>query len=348
MQDVVLEVQGLSKSYESFKKQAGLAASVKSFFKRDFIRVDAVKDITFKVRRGEFIGFLGPNGAGKTTTLKILAGLIKPSSGSSTAFGQFNTAARESKYLKRIGMVMGQRNQLNPDLPAVESFRLSQSIYDIPTDRFSRRLDQCVNMLSIAEKLLIPVRKLSLGERMKLELILSLLHEPELVFLDEPTIGLDFNAARQIRLFLKEAARDLGITFILTSHYTKDIEELCKRVILINRGSLLYDGALKDVDERLYGQKSLVLVMNEDKAEAAAKTIKSEIQAHHVDIQPASEDSRWREIHIMVASAQAASTMGRVLSLVPADGIIDIRVAEVALDDIFSEIYAQGTTRQMQ
>lgn len=343
--EIVLEVKSLSKSYESFKKEAGLAASVKSFFKREFIRVDAVRNVSFSVTRGEFIGFLGPNGAGKTTTLKILAGLIKPTSGTATAFGQFNTAARESRYLRRIGMVMGQRNQLNPDLPAIESFRLSQSIYDISADRFRQRLDQCVDMLSIREKLLIPVRKLSLGERMKLELILSLLHEPELVFLDEPTIGLDFNAARQIRKFLKEAAANLGITFILTSHYTKDIEELCKRVILINRGELLYDGPLKNVDERLRGQKNLVLTLSPASAEKSAALLKTHLGLAHVDVRPAAEDPTMGEIHVIVPKASSSETLGRIFGLIPHSEISDVKVVEVALDDIFSEIYAQGTPR---
>ena len=334
MSEVVLTVTNLGKSYQSFKKDAGVGGAQKSFFNRQSITVNAVRDLSFSIRRGEFVGLLGPNGAGKTTTLKMLTGLIRPSVGNAVAFGKYETAHRSSDYLRKIGMVMGQRNQLNPDLPANDSFRLAQSIYDLPDARYRRRLDECLDLFAIREKLLIPVRKLSLGERMKMEMILALLHEPELVFLDEPTIGLDFNAARQIRGFLKSAARNLGITFILTSHYTKDIEELCKRVILINRGKLLFDGPLKDVDKRLYGQKKISLVV------ATSSLIKDHPDLEGLEHIVSEENPGLSEVSATVAGGEVGPLLQKLTRLIPAEKILDLKVQERGLDEIFSELFA--------
>ncbi|MCX6116598.1 MAG: ATP-binding cassette domain-containing protein, partial [Proteobacteria bacterium] len=251
----VLDVNQLGKSYKTFKKAPGLMGAIKGFVNRVEIPIHAVQPTSFTIRRGEFIGLLGPNGAGKTTILKMLTGLIPPTSGSAVAFGKYDTSARDKSYLRRIGMVMGQRNQLHADLPAMDSFHLTQAIYDIEQNRFRERLKTCLDLFDIHEKVSVPVRKLSLGERMKMEMINAILHEPELLFLDEPTIGLDFNAAKQIRNFLADANKKLGLTIVLTSHYTKDIEELCRRVIVINHGSMIYDGPLEGLDVRLHGER---------------------------------------------------------------------------------------------
>jgi ABC-2 type transport system ATP-binding protein len=256
----VLAVQDLTKTYRSMKKAPGLAGAVKALVRREHTSVTAVAGLSFAVQRGEFVGLLGPNGAGKTTTLKMLTGLIRPSSGRAVAFGEHDTSARRPAYLRRIGLVMGQRNQLNADLPAIDSFRLAQAIYDLEADRFQARLDLSLDLFGMRALLTTPVRKLSLGERMKMELILALLHEPELLFLDEPTIGLDFNAARHIRGFLAEANRKLGVTVILTSHYAKDIEELCRRVVLINHGRIVYDDSLATLSAKYRTNKYIRLV----------------------------------------------------------------------------------------
>lgn len=311
----VIAVESLGKEYISYKKNEGIKGAVSSFFFRTPVRVAALSDVTFKIQRGEFVGLLGPNGAGKTTTLKMLTGLIRPTHGSMEVFGEFNPADRNVAYLRRIGMVMGQRNQLHSDLPAMDSFRLSQAIYAITEENFQRRLKETVDLFQISEKLHTPVRKLSLGERMKMEMILALLHEPELLYLDEPTIGLDFNAARQIRGFLREANEKFGVTVILTSHYTKDIEELCRRVILINKGRLVYDGALEDLDRRIHGEKTVEIVLARGETEEI-ETFKS----HSEDL---------------------ASKLSLALAKFPKEQIRDVRISEVPLDEIFSEIYNQ-------
>jgi ABC-2 type transport system ATP-binding protein len=325
--DEILAVRGLSKTYVTFKKEPGLVGGVKALFKRERVPVPAVKDLTFSIRRGEFVGLLGPNGAGKTTTLKMLTGLIAPSSGAATAFGSFDTAKRTPAYLRRIGMVMGQRNQLTPDLPAMDSFRLAQAIYGLPDQQFKRRLDTCVDLFGIEDKILTPVRKLSLGERMKMELILAILHEPELLFLDEPTIGLDFNAARQIRSFLADANAKLGITVVLTSHYTKDIEELCRRVVVINHGRIYYDGPLTGLDERVQGEKIVTLVcVSEDAAEQARKVLGN-----------ARTDGATVSFDVPVKHAAAATQ--DAIAKIGGDQIVDLTVGERPLDEIFAELY---------
>ncbi len=334
----VLSVERLSKTYVTFKKEAGFVGSLKAFVRRQQQLVPAVRELSFAIQKGEFVGLLGPNGAGKTTTLKMLTGLIPPTAGSATAFGTFDTAQRSPHYLRRIGMVMGQRNQLNPDLPAADSFRLAQAIYGIDEARFQRRLDQCLELFSIKDKQLTPVRKLSLGERMKLELILAILHEPELLFLDEPTIGLDFNAARQIRGFLADANAALGITVILTSHYTKDIEELCRRVVLINHGRIVYDGALEGLDSRIKGQKvvSLTLASREDQVKARALIARVGAKESPA---PGAAAENGLTVTFDVGVDQAAAAMAQILQGLGPERVVDLRVGERELDDIFSEIY---------
>jgi ABC-2 type transport system ATP-binding protein len=338
--DIAIKVDRLAKTYKTFKKHAGFGGAVRSFFHRETIPVDAVKPASFTIRKGEFVGLLGPNGAGKTTMLKMMTGLIPPSAGRCEAFGTYDTSQRPKAYLRRIGMVMGQRNQLHPDLPAVDSFRLSQAIYDIPDARYEERLRLCLKLFDIESKLNIPVRKLSLGERMKMELILAILHEPELLFLDEPTIGLDFNAARQIRSFLAEANRTLGITVILTSHYTKDIEELCRRVILINHGTLVYDGPLNGLDARVQGER---LFHVEAKDSKTAAQLTAWVQSHvDMTLLPPEENTAGvaeKTIAFAVPTKMAGTTTKQMFDQVDPESILDFSVSERGLEDIFSEIY---------
>lgn len=333
----ILSVRDLSKVYVTFKKDPGLVGSLKALVRRVEVPVPAVKDLSFTIKRGEFVGLLGPNGAGKTTTLKMLTGLIASSGGSATAFGRFDTAKRPVDYLRRIGMVMGQRNQLNPDLPAMDSFRLAQAIYALDEVRFKKRLSTCLELFEIESKVLTPVRKLSLGERMKMELILAILHEPELLFLDEPTIGLDFNAAHQIRRFLGEANRNLGITVVLTSHYTKDIEELCRRVILINHGRTVYDGSLTGMDARIQGEKTVTLTLADVSAEAAARSVVSAAAARGEPVSLRETDAKT--VTFDVAVRHAAAAIAAVLETVGASRVTDLKVGERPLDEIFSELY---------
>ena len=335
-QDLVLNVQSLAKTYTTFRKDPGIRGAITSFFHRVEIPIHAVHKSSFTIRRGEFVGLLGPNGAGKTTILKMLSGLIPPSSGVATAFGQYDTRLRLKPYLRRIGMVMGQRNQLHPDLPAMDSFRLSQAIYGIGDSRFAERLKTCLDLFQIHHKVDVPVRKLSLGERMKMELILAILHEPELLFLDEPTIGLDFNAAKQIRQFLAETNRKLGITIVLTSHYTKDIEELCRRVIVINHGSIAYDGPLDGLDQRIQGERVFSVSTNGADPHTKLKTWIS--QAPGIVFL---EESEPHTLSFAVPTPLAAATSKELFNIIESDQVVDLSVQERALEDIFSELYAK-------
>jgi ABC-2 type transport system ATP-binding protein len=336
---MILAVEGLSKTYKSFKKEAGFIGSLKALVHRELVEVPAVVGLDFKIEKGEFVGLLGPNGAGKTTTLKMLTGLIPPSAGRAAAFGQYDTAQRLPAYLRRIGLVMGQRNQLHADLPPIDSFRLAQAIYALPEQRFERRLQECLALFSIESKLHTPVRKLSLGERMKMELILAILHEPELLFLDEPTIGLDFNAARQIRDFLAKANAQLGITVVLTSHYTKDIEELCRRVILINHGRIVYDGPLSGVDARIQDQRMATLTLD---SRGRVASVLAALEAAGLD--PLPDDGNAAEVRFVAGRARIARAMTCALSAVPAEAIVDLKVAERGVDEIFAEIYQRPRT----
>ena len=339
MSEISFEVHSLSKTYKTFKKQAGVVGALNSFFRRETIPVSAVKPTSFVIRKGEFVGLLGPNGAGKTTMLKMMTGLIPPTSGTCLAFGQYDTSRRSKHYLRRIGMVMGQRNQLHPDLPAIDSFRLSQAIYDIPEERFKTRLDKCLSLFEINEKLQIPVRKLSLGERMKMELILAILHEPELLFLDEPTIGLDFNAARQIRDFLSEANRKFGITIILTSHYIKDIEERCRRVILVNHGVTIYDGHLDGLDDRIQGERQFN-VLTTDPASSANLT---EWLQQTVGVNLVKSDTQDAcSVNFSVTSRHAPEVAMKLFDIVPPPCIRDLTIGERSLEDVFAEIYRRA------
>jgi ABC-2 type transport system ATP-binding protein len=339
MTDIAIEVRNLEKTYLTFKKDAGFSGALRSFFKRETIPVRAVKPTSFVIKKGEFVGLLGPNGAGKTTMLKMMTGLIPPSKGQCLAFDQFDTSTRPKKYLRRIGMVMGQRNQLHPDLPAIDSFKLSQAIYDITDERFKHRLQTCLNLFEIKEKLNIPVRKLSLGERMKMELILAILHEPELLFLDEPTIGLDFNAARQIREFLAEANQKFGITTILTSHYTKDIEELCRRVILVNHGTTIYDGPLHGLDERIQGERLFTLSLASD---LQYKTILDWVSGNPDLNKMESESPDPLTLTFSATVRHAPEITRKIVELIPSSGLRDMIISERSLEDVFSEIYRRN------
>jgi ABC-2 type transport system ATP-binding protein len=354
MSDTAIQVKNLAKTYQTFKKDAGFSGALRSFFHREMIPVYAVKPTSFVIKKGEFVGLLGPNGAGKTTMLKMMTGLIPPTQGTSIAFGDFDTSRRPKAYLRRIGMVMGQRNQLHPDLPAIDSFRLSQAIYDIPEARFQGRLDQCLKLFEIEEKLNIPVRKLSLGERMKMELILAILHEPELLFLDEPTIGLDFNAARQIRTFLAEANKKFGITIILTSHYTKDIEELCRRVILVNHGRTVYDGPLDGLDERIQGERQFSIAMADAaSARELVAWVKSRpdltlMASETIHESPQEKPDEQTTVDFAVTTRLAPEVAKSLFETTNASSIRDLAIGERSLEDIFAEIYRRSPEASSQ
>ena len=257
----VIETQGLTKSYVSYKKQPGLRGAIRGLFHREKQTSTAVQDVSFTVREGEFVGFLGPKGAGKTTTLKMLAGLLYPTRGSARVLG-YIPWERHDGYRRQFALLLGQKNQLWWDLPARESLELNARIYEIPQDRFLRSLDEMTGLLGVRDKLNIMVRELSLGERMKMELIAALLHEPKVLFLDEPTIGLDVISQKIVREFLREHNIKRRTTILLTSHYMADIQELCERVIIIDRGVTFFDGKLADVIDR-FADFKLITVQTE-------------------------------------------------------------------------------------
>lgn len=255
---MIISVSQLSKHYRVYQKQAGIWGSVTSLFHRNTSLAKAVDDISFTINEGELIGFIGPNGAGKTTTLKCLSGLLYPTSGEISVLG-YTPFERKKSFLKQISLVMGQKNQLWWDLPAWESFILNKEIYEVPQQQFDETVKELASMLDIEDVLKVQVRKLSLGQRMKAELIAALLHNPKVLFLDEPTIGLDVVAQKKMRDFIKEYNLKYKATIILTSHYMGDVKELCKRVIVIDKGVILYDGLLENIVEKFAPHKVITV-----------------------------------------------------------------------------------------
>ena len=254
----VIEVNGLTKTFRTYKKQPGFKGALRGLFHREYEQVAAVSDIRFTIEPGELVGFLGPNGAGKTTTLKMLAGLLYPTGGEAKVLG-YVPWERHDGYRRQFALVLGQKNQLWWDLPARESLELNAKIYGIPADRFERTVAEMSELLNVRDKLNISVRELSLGERMKMELIASLLHQPKVLFLDEPTIGLDVVSQKIVREFLRNYNATHKTTILLTSHYMADIEALCQRVIIIDHGKIFFDGRLSEILDRFADFKHITI-----------------------------------------------------------------------------------------
>ncbi len=259
---VAVDVDGLSKVFKVPVREQGLKAATRSLVKRTHRDVVAVGEVRFTIEPGEIVGFLGPNGAGKTTTLKMLSGLLHPTSGTARVLGH-QPWKRERAYLQRITLVMGNRNQLQWDLPAMDSFELTRAVYRLPEDMFRAQRDELIDLLDLGPLVDKPVRNLSLGERMKAEIANSLLHRPEVMFLDEPTLGLDVTMQRRIRSFLADFNARHGSTVMLTTHYMADVEALCERVIVIHHGSILFDGPLKELSNRFAAHKTVVVTLQD-------------------------------------------------------------------------------------
>ena len=259
----IIKVKNLKKTYEYYKKKPGLLASITGLFSREKLFAEAVKGIDFTIKEGELVGFVGPNGAGKTTTLKMLSGILYPSGGEAKVLGH-TPWERKKEYQKQFALVMGQKNQLWWDLPPMESFILNKEIYEVSDADFKTHLDELVVLLDIKDVLNIPVRKLSLGQRMKCELVAALIHQPKVLFLDEPTIGLDVVAQKNIRDFIRKYNQEKKTTIILTSHYMEDIKELCKRIIIIDLGKIIYDGSLEEIIKKYAPYKELKITFNSE------------------------------------------------------------------------------------
>jgi len=323
----IIEIEGLAKSYRIYQKQEGLLASVRGLFRRSYRDVEAVRGIDLTVESGEFVAFLGPNGAGKTTTLKLLSGVISPSAGTARVMG-YTPWNRENAYRRRFALVMGQKNQLWWDLPAQESFRLHQQIYCIEPAQFDRRLDELVDLLTVRSLLTQPVRELSLGERMKMELIAALLHSPEVLFLDEPTIGLDVVAQHNIQSFLRYYQQQRKMTVLLTSHYMKDVAALCRRVVIIAGGMIMYDGSLSGIIDRFSGHKVITLIFPGEK--------------------PPADLSRFGEI-VEVQGPKVKlkvdrNGIGGALSTILANHTVeDVSVEDPPLEEVIAEMFSLAT-----
>jgi ABC-2 type transport system ATP-binding protein len=321
----VIEIRNLRKSYRVYQKQEGLWAAFKGLFNRQHRDVHAVRGIDLEVEQGEFVAFLGPNGAGKTTTLKLLSGVINPTSGEARVMGHVPWR-RENAYRRRFALVMGQKNQLWWDLPAAESFRLHQHIYAVDRDVFQQTHDELVDLLDVRQLLHQPVRELSLGERMKMELIAALLHSPEVLFLDEPTIGLDVIAQHNIQKFLKHYQAARRITILLTSHYMKDVAALCKRVVVINHGQIMYNGSLSGIVDKFSNHKVLSLLF-------ANGRMPSDL-SQYGDVLELQEP----RVRLRVERRQITG----VLSAVLANHLIeDVSVEDPPLEEMFAQVFAQ-------
>ncbi|MDZ4228932.1 MAG: ABC transporter ATP-binding protein [Patescibacteria group bacterium] len=257
----VIEVTNLKKYYQVWQKEPGLSGSIKSLFNRKYEDVKAVDDISFTINEGELVGFIGPNGAGKTTTLKVLSGLLYPTAGQVSVLG-YTPFDRKPQFQKQFSLVMGQKNQLWWDLPALDSFILNKEIYEVPQAQFDHTLDELVTMLDLTKVIKVQVRKLSLGQRMKCELVAALLHQPKVLFLDEPTIGLDVVMQQKIREFIKSYNQKYQATIILTSHYMDDVKELCDRVVIIDKGKIFFDGKLSEIIKKYADRKTLEVVFD--------------------------------------------------------------------------------------
>ncbi len=323
----VIEVQGLCKNYITHKKQPGLGGAIKGLFHREKEISAAVQDVSFNVEEGEFVGFLGPNGAGKTTTLKMLAGLLYPTKGEARVLG-YVPWERQDGYRRQFALLLGQKNQLWWDLPARESLELNARIYDIPQEKFLRSLDEMTALLGVREKLNVMVRELSLGERMKLELIAALLHEPKILFLDEPTIGLDVVSQKTVREFLREHNTKRRTTILLTSHYMADIQELCERVIIIDRGVIFFDGKLSAVIDRFADFKLITIQTDRAPSGGAGAVAKY------------GEVLEYREtlLKLKVKRDRVIPVCKALLDELP---IKDIDIQEVPIEDIIRRIYSR-------
>jgi len=319
----IIQIDQLTKSYRVYQKKEGLLESVRGLFHRDYKTIEAVRGISLRVEPGEFVAFLGPNGAGKTTTLKLLSGVIYPTSGTASVMG-FVPWKRDMEYRRRFALVMGQKNQLWWDLPAQESFRLHQQIYAIDRTSFDSNLSARTSLLDVQKLLGRPVRELSLGERMKMELIAALLHSPDVLFLDEPTIGLDVIAQRNIQQFLKHYQEERQITILLTSHYMKDVSALCQRVVVIAQGGLQYDGSLSGIIDSFSGSKVIQLQLGIEQAASGLERFGEILKTD------------MPRVSIRVPRANVSRVLAEILNTYTVD---DVAVEDPPLEEVIASLF---------
>lgn len=321
----VIKVKNLKKYYRVYQKEPGLRGSIKSLFHRQYQDVKAVNDISISINEGELVGFIGPNGAGKTTTLKVLSGLLYPTSGQVSVLG-FTPFDRKPEFQKQFSLIMGQKNQLWWDLPALDSFILNREIYEIPPAQFDKTLKNLVTMLDLKDIIKIQVRKLSLGQRMKCELVTALLHSPKILFLDEPTIGLDVVMQKKIRDFIKQYNQKYKATIILTSHYMDDVKELCNRVIIIDKGKIFFDGALDKIIKKYADRKILEV------------TFTGPVVKKDFSIIRAAKIKRFDPPQV-VFSVKRRSANQVAAKLLTKFSVADLNITESSIEDIIREVF---------
>ena len=320
---MVISVSHLSKIYKIHQKEPGIRGTLNSFFNRKYKEVMAVNDISFEIEEGELIGFIGPNGAGKTTTLKCLSGLLYPTSGKISVLG-FTPFERKNAFLKQISLVMGQKNQLWWDLPAIDTFLLNKEIYEISDKQYKETLDELVELLDVKDVLRTQVRKLSLGQRMKMELIAALIHRPKVLFLDEPTIGLDVIMQQKMREFIREYNKRHKSTILLTSHYMEDVKELCKRVIVIDRGKIIYDGLLENIVRKLATHKKITVIFEGD-VDSKKVAILGEVKSYE-----------FPKVTLSVPRSKSNHVAAELLEKFP---VADINIEEPDIEDIIRTVF---------
>jgi ABC-2 type transport system ATP-binding protein len=328
----MVRVRGLSKHYQVHQRPPGLGAAVRSLFRRRYTQVKAVDGIDFAIGPGERVGFLGPNGAGKTTTLKMLSGLLYPTAGELTVDGHV-PQRREVAFLKKIMLVMGQKQQLIWDLPPAETFEMNRAIYDVPRDEYRKRLAELVELLEIGDHIQRPARQLSLGERMKCELAAALVHGPKVLFLDEPTIGLDVSMQVVMRDFIRRYNEQYGATLILTSHYMDDVAALCPRVIVIDKGQLSFDGSLESLVQKVRPEKRLTLRFSQP-------VPREQVAALGVVVK---HDAA--EAVLQVPQDEVNAAVGRALSTLP---VVDLNVENPPLEEVMSELFSRSRAARVE
>ena len=321
-----ISVENLSKTYQVPEREGGFGAAVRSFFKRKYKDVKAVQQVNFKIAPGEIVGFLGPNGAGKTTTLKMLSGLLHPTDGNAQVLG-FTPWELKTDYLRAMTLVMGQRNRLSWDIPAADSFLLNQAIYRLPDEEYKQTYKELDELLELEPLMKKPVRNLSLGERMKCEIAAGLLHRPKVLFLDEPTIGLDITGQVRIREFLREYNRRTGATILLTSHYMADVTALCERIIIIHQGQLKYDGGIVDLSRKIAPFKLIGVRL-------------AEVNSHDLTKYgtPVQNEEDSEKQYIQVKAEDVTRVTSRLLADLP---IHDITITDPPIEDVIEQAFNQ-------
>ena len=322
----IISVEGLGKTYRVASKDPGLVGTVRHFLQRRYNDIQAVRDVSFAIQPGEMVGFLGPNSAGKTTTLKMLTGLIHPSAGQARVAG-YTPHRRQAQFLRRITLVMGQKQQLLWDLPALDSLRVNAAVYGIGERESHRRIQELAEMLELGEELRRPLRKLSLGQRMKAELLAALLHRPDVLFLDEPTLGLDVNAQARVRSFLADYNQRFGATVLLTSHYMADITALCPRVLLIHQGRLFHDGSLEALTQRLAPCREVRLEL--------AEPWPLEALAAYGEV----ESCEGMVVRLLIRRDGLTAAVSRLLAELP---VRDLEVRDPPIEELIGRLFMKG------